>query len=118
MDEKLTINADLIANGTVYANGPVYVMGMNIKKEIEEIKADLESLKQYKPEQIESVVQQIIDGKNIAKEGDKSKLKAALGAATKITDWAQRVQFWYNTIKFVSDPFLIYLIINLLKLKQ
>lgn len=113
---RMTVNAEIIANGPVHANGPVYVMGMDIKAEIEKIKADLETIKKCKPEEIENVIKELIEKEGLIGKEEKSKLRAAFDTAIQMTDWAQRVQFWYNTIKLISDPFLLYLILKLLKL--
>lgn len=117
MNARMTVNAEMVTNGPVYANGPVFVMGMDIKAEIENIKAELELLKNYKPEQIEYVVKELLKKEGVIKESERSKLKSALDTAIKMTDWASRVQFWYNTIKLISDPFLHHLIMSLLKLQ-
>ena len=114
---RITTNAEVVANGPGYANGPVYVMGMDIKSEIERIKSELELIKNYKPEQIENVINQLLE-KNILQEESQSELKSALNVAIKITDWASRVQFWYETLKLIKHPLVIYLIMTLLKLQQ
>lgn len=102
-------------NGEVHAYGPVYVMGMDIKKEIEKIKSEIDDLKSRKPEEIESVVKVIIQKYKLTHK-EKSELENALSTAIKITDWTQRVQFWIKTFKLFDNPFLLHIIISLLKM--
>lgn len=109
------MNADVIANGTVYANGPVFVMGMDIKAEIEKIKSQLEEIKKHKPEEIEKVILLLVEKSEFSQE-EKGNLKKAFDTAIKITDWASRIQFWYETLKLIQNPFLLHTIITLVKL--
>lgn len=116
MNNKMTINADVEANGTVYANGPVFVMGMDIKSEIEKLKIELENIKEHKPEEVERVVNLLLEKYDLLPK-EKSELKVALDTAIKITDWVARIQFWYDTLKLISNPFLLHIILVLIRLK-
>lgn len=109
------MNADVVANGTVYANGPVFVMGMDIKAEIEKVKNQLEEIKKHKPEEIEKVILLLVEKSEFSQE-EKSSLKKAFDTAIKITDWASRIQFWYDTIKLMENPFLWHTIVTLVRL--
>lgn len=101
--------------GTVRAHGPVYVMGMDIKAEIDQLKNEIASLKIDNPEQIEKVIKKVLNEYDL-REKEKSDLNNAFNVAIKITDWASRVEFWINTIQRLNSPFLMHLILWLIKI--
>lgn len=105
---KVDINAPLTVNGPVYANGPVYIQGMDIKKELEEVKIKLESIdKEYEKRLVE--ILELVSNKVALKEDERNAIKTVING----TDWAQRLVFWHSCVR-VLTPFVRIVIYKLL----